>query len=138
MQTVIRSAAAAVIALSVAGTAYAAPPGATQSSAPATNASAAKPAKAKAASTTTLVASGKIVQFDAGSQALTLSTAKGDQQFTVGPSARLHDSSHTITAADLGKLAGHKATIHYKETDGSKNVESIRVTSTAAKTSSKG
>ena len=143
MQTVIRPLALAVAALSLAGSALAAQAQAPTSKAPqpssmqTSSASSAKPAKSPAQATT-LVTTGKIVQFDATGQALTLSTAKGEQHFTVGPSARLRESSHTITPADLGKLAGHKATVRYKESAGEKSVESIRVSSSGAKTSAKG
>jgi len=140
MQTVIRPLALAVAALSLAGSALAAsssPSAKLQSTAQPTSASD-KPAKSKSQTPTTLVATGKIVQFDATGQALTLSTSKGEQHFTVGPSAHLQDSSHAITPDDLGKLAGHKATVRYKESAGEKSVESIRVSSSAAKTSTKG
>ena len=141
MQTVIRPLALAVAALSLAWSALAAPskpPAQSQSTAQPTSAAAATPAKSKTQAPTTLVATGKIVQFDATGQALTLSTSKGEQHFTVGPTAHLQDSSHAITVADLGKFAGHKATVRYKETAGEKSVESIRVSSTTAKTSTKG
>ncbi len=141
MQTVIRPLVLAVAALSLAGSALAAsssPAAKPQSTAQATSASSAKPAKSKSPAPTTLVATGKIVQFDTTGQALTLSTSKGEQHFTVSPSAHLQDSSHPITLDDLGKLAGHKATVRYKESAGEKSVESIRVSSSAAKTSTKG
>ena len=144
MQTVIRPFAIAVAALSLAGSALAAqaqtpmPLTRHQSSAQPVSSAPTKPANAKATATTTLVTTGKIVQFDLTGQALTLSTSKGEQHFTVGPTARLAESSHTITIADLGKLAGHKATVRYKESAGEKSVESIRVSSSGAKTSSKG
>ncbi len=76
-------------------------------------------------------------QFDATGQALTLSTSKGEQHFTVSPAARLRDSSHAISPADLGKLTGHKATVRYRESGGARNVESIHVSSSAPKTSAK-
>jgi hypothetical protein len=142
MQRVIRPFVVTIAALSLAGTAIAAQtktPSSAAKAAPATqqtSASTSKPAKTKSTSTS-LVATGKIATFDPASQALTLTTSKGEQQFTVGPSARLQESSKTITVADLGKLTGHKATVHYNETSGTKNVESIHVSSSAAKTSTK-
>ena len=144
MQTVIRPLALAVVTLSLAGSALAAqtkapaPKAPQPSSAQTSNASSAKPAAAKAPAATTLVTTGKIVQFDATGQALTLSTSKGEQHFKVGPSAHLQESSHSITPADLGKLAGHKATVRYKESAGEKSVESIKVSSSTTKTSTKG
>ena len=132
MQRVIRPFAVTIAVLSLAGSAIAAQtkaPSSAAKAAPATqqtSASTSKPAKTKSTSTS-LVATGKIATFDATSQA----------QFTVGPGARLQESSKTITVADLGKLTGHKATVHYNETSGTKNVESIHVSSSAAKTSTK-
>jgi hypothetical protein len=140
MQIIIRPLTIAVAALSLAGPALAASSKATspsmhaQAAAQPVNASAAAPAKSKAAKTT-LVASGKIVRFDAAGQALTIQTSKGDQHFTLGPTARLRDSSHAISPDDLGKLTGHKATVRYKETAGAKNVESVQVSSSAPKSS---
>lgn len=142
MQTVIRSLVLAVASLSLAGSALAAtpsaPPSQTQSAAQPANAAATTPAQSKTPAPTTLVATGKIVLFDATGQALTLSTSKGEEQFSVGPTARLREASHMITTADLGSLTGHKATVRYRESAGEKSVESIRVSSSAAKTSTKG
>jgi hypothetical protein len=137
MQIVIRPLTIAVAALSLAGPALAsqskpsAPAAHSQATAQPVSASTTKPAKTK--SQTTLVATGKIVQFDATGQALTISTSKGEQHFTLGPDARLRDSSHAITTDDLGKLTGHKATVRYKESAGTKNVESVQVSSSASK-----
>ena len=138
MQIVIRPLTIAVAALSLAGPALAAASNASPPTVPSqavaqpVNTSSAKPAKSKSQQTT-LVATGKIVQFDASDQALTISTSKGEQHFTLGPDARLHDSSHTISPDELGKLTGHKATVRYKESAGAKNVESVQVSSSAAK-----
>lgn len=137
MQIVIRPVAIAVAALSIAGTALAASPAVRstplQSTAAAqpVNATSTKPPKSK--TPTTLVATGKIVQFDTAGQALTIATARGEQQFTLGPDARLRDSSHAISPDELGKLTGHKATVRYKESAGAKNVESVQVSSSAPK-----
>ena len=141
MQTVIRPLALAFAGLSLAASALAAtssPAAKPQSTTQPTSAAAAKPTKSKSQTPTTLVATGKIVQFDPTGQALTLSTSKGEQHFTVGPSAHLQDSSRAITPDDLGKLAGHKATVRYKESAGEKSVESIRVSASTAKTTTKG
>ena len=87
MQRVIRPFAITLAALSLAGTAIAAQtkaPSSAAKAAPATqqtSASTSKPAKTKSTSTS-LVATGKISTFDAATQALTLTTSKGEQQFT--------------------------------------------------------
>jgi hypothetical protein len=83
--------------------------------------------KTKPSSSTTLAASGKIVKFDPSTEALTLATSKGEEQFTLDASTRLRDSSHTIAPNDLTALAGHQATVRYKESGGQKSVESVRV-----------
>lgn len=138
MQIVIRPLTIAVAALSLATPALAAAPNASSPPVPSqavaqpVNTSSTKPAKSKS-QPTTLVATGKIVQFDASDQALTISTSKGEQHFTLGPDARLRDSSHTISPDELGKLTGHKATVRYKESAGAKDVESVQVSSSAAK-----
>lgn len=142
MQITIRSLTVAVAALCLAGSALAAsseapsPTAHVQATAQPTNASSSKPAKSK--TQTTLVTTGKIVQFDASGQALTIATSKGEQHFTVGPEARFRDSSHMISADELGKMTGHKATVRYKESAGTKNVESIQVSSATPKASNKG
>jgi len=92
--------------------------------------------KAKAAATT-LAATGKIVQFDATAQSLTLATSKGQEQFTLDASTRLRDSSRAIAPADLTKLTGHQATVRYHDTAGQKSVVSVRVSSAAPKAQTK-
>jgi hypothetical protein len=92
---------------------------------------------AKSAASTTLAASGKIVRFDPAAQSLTLSTSKGEKEFTIDSSTRLRDASHTISANDLAKLTGHQATVRYHESDGQKQILSVRVVTAPAKTQAK-
>jgi hypothetical protein len=140
MQT-IRPLVLTVAAMTLAGSSFAMTGGAASRQSPApkssstqtTKASSTPSGKAKAASSTTLVASGKIVQFDPASQKLTLSTSKGEEQFTVSPAAHLKEASKTIKADELTKLAGHQATVRYKEAGGEKNVESVHVAASNAK-----
>src|SRR4051812_7544425 len=47
-----------------------------------------------------LSATGKIVSFDDSSRTLTLSTAKGEEKFVLGSSARLQEGAKTITTAN--------------------------------------
>jgi hypothetical protein len=91
----------------------------------------------KPAAPTTLAASGKIVKFDPADQSLTLSTAKGDEQFTIAAATRLRSASRTIAANDLASLAGHQATVRYHESSGQKTVLSVRVSPAAPKTAAK-
>lgn len=137
MQT-IRPLVLTVAALTLAGSSFAMAGGAGPRQSPAPKSSTQKASstpsgKAKAASSTTLVASGKIVQFDPASQKLTLSTSKGEEEFTVTPAAHLKEASKSIKADELTKLAGHEATVRYKEAGGEKNVESVRVAPSNAK-----
>jgi hypothetical protein len=129
-----------VAALAVAGSAIAGPQNAASTpshshakqSATSSTAPAAKPS-----APTTLAATGKIVQFDTTAQALTLSTPKGDERFTLDSSTRLRDASHSIAPADLAKLTGHQATVRYHDASGQKSVVSVRVSSAAPEAQSK-
>lgn len=131
-----------VATLAIAGLALVAPQAAAASVA--TTRSQAKPASKsmaaaapKAKSATTLAATGKIVQFDATAQSLTLTTSKGDEQFTLDASTRLRDASHAIAPADLVRMTGHQATVRYHDTAGQKSVVSVRVSSAAPKAQAK-
>ena len=131
-----------VATLAIAGLALVAPQAAAASVA--TTRSQAKPTSKsmaatapKAKSATTLAASGKIVQFDATAQSLTLSTSKGEEQFTLDSSTRLRDASHAIAPADLATMTGHQATVRYHDTAGQKSVVSVRVSSAAPKAQAK-
>jgi len=116
--------AAAVTALS--GAAFAAQ---TAPAAPTpTKAKAAAPAKAaKAAKATVISASGTVSKFDAASNMLTLTTAKGDVSFTVDSSASIMASGKKVASSDLSSEVGHKATVRYTEANGQKTATSIRV-----------
>lgn len=81
--------------------------------------------KATAAKSTSLVATGKLVKFDASSNELTVSTSKGDEQFMLGPSARIHDGSKTVAPANLSGLAGRDLSVKYTEANGMKTVQSL-------------
>lgn len=84
-------------------------------------------AKTSAAKSTSLVAKGKLIKFDASSNALTVSTSHGEEQFMLGPSARIHDGSKSVAAANLGTLTGKDVSIKYTEANGQKTVESVSV-----------
>ena len=131
-----------VATLAIAGLALVAPQAAAASLA--TTGSQAKPtsksmaaAAPKAKAATTLAATGKIVQFDATAQSLTLSTSKGEEQFTLDSSTRLRDASHAIAPTELARMTGHQATVRYHDTAGQKSVVSVRVSSAAPKAQAK-
>jgi hypothetical protein len=93
---------------------------------------AAAPATPKA-----LSATGKIVGFDDATKTLTLSTAKGEEKFVLGSSARLQEGAKTITAASLSSLAGHQAKVRYTASGSDKSAESVMVSGGARAKSSK-
>lgn len=84
-----------------------------------------------------LSATGKIVSFDDSTKTLTLSTAKGDEKFVLGSSARLQEGAKTITAANLSSLAGHQAKVRYTGSGSDKAAESVMVSGGARAKSSK-
>jgi hypothetical protein len=137
MFTITRHLSFGVAVLGIAATAFAGPQAKSQSAHPSAAQSAKSVAgKSKAPTPATLAASGKIVSFDAGAQSLTLSTPKGEEQFTLESSTRLRDSSHAISPNDLSGLTGRRATVRYHESGGQKTVVSVRV-APAAKASAK-
>ena len=84
-----------------------------------------------------LSATGKIVSFDDSTKTLTLSTAKGDEKFVLGSSARLQEGAKTITAETLSSLAGHQAKVRYTDSGSGKAAESVMVSGGARAKSSK-
>ncbi len=84
-----------------------------------------------------LSATGKIVSFDDSTKTLTLSTAKGDEKFVLGSSARLQEGAKTITAETLSSLAGHQAKVRYTGSGRDKAAESVMVSGGARAKSSK-
>jgi len=83
-----------------------------------------------------LSATGKIVSFDDSSKTLTLSTAKGEEKFILGSSARLQQGAATITAQNLSGLAGHQAKVRYTGSGSDKAAESVMVSGGARAKSS--
>ena len=117
---------AAVLILAFAGVGVMAQPGAKANTAPASS-----------AAPKALSATGKIVGFDDASKTLTLSTAKGEEKFVLGSSARLQEGAQTITAANLSSLAGHQAKVRYTASGSDKSAESVMVSGGARAKSSK-
>jgi hypothetical protein len=75
---------------------------------------------------------GTVKTFDAATNTLTISTAKGvEESFMLGPKANLREGEKTIAASDLAKLAGREATIRYMESEGKKHAESVMVSTGA-------
>ena len=96
-------------------------------------ASPSKPAAAKAMKATTMMETGTISKVDPANGALTLTTSKGEEQFTLGSSARLSEGSHKIDAAALAKLTGREARVRYTDNAGQKVVQSVSVSESMAR-----
>jgi hypothetical protein len=96
-----------------------------------------KDATAAPAAPKALSATGTIVSFVDATKTLTLSTAKGEEKFVLGSTARLQEGAKTITSANLSSLAGHQAKVRYTASGGDKAAESVMVSGGARAKSSK-
>jgi hypothetical protein len=124
MRKLIRASSVAVV-VALAGAGLSAQPAATKAT-----------SKITAAAPKALSATGKIVRFDDATKTLTLSTAKGEEKFMLGSSARLQEGAKTITPATLSSLAGHQAKVRYTASGSDMSAESVMVSGGArAKTS---
>ena len=135
MSMITRRLMVAFAGLTIASTALASPQSKSANPGQLAKTAATKPSKP--AAPTPLAASGKIVKFDPADQSLTLSTAKGDEQFTLASSTRLRSASRAIAPSDLASLTGHQATVRYHESGGQKTVLSVRVSQAAPKAAAK-
>jgi hypothetical protein len=92
---------------------------------------------AAAAKATMHMVSGKITKFDSASNVLTISTGKGDEDFTLGSSTTIHDGSKVIASADLSGLIGHEVTVHLSGSGSQQMTTSVVVSVPAAKAQAK-
>jgi len=127
MRLMLRTAAIAASIVALSAPAFAAQATAPK---PATKAAAEKPAKA--AKATPVTATGTVSKYDAASNTLTVTTAKGDETFVVGSTASVTAAGKKVMASDLPSHMGQKVTVKYTESGGQKMVESVRVTTPAA------
>jgi uncharacterized protein YjdB len=100
-------------------------------------------AKSAAKSTATrsaraMSATGTITRYDASTKTLTLTTAKGDQRFTLDSAARVNQGSKKITADDLNTLTGQHAKVRYSEAGGTMTAHSVMVSGAMASGHGKG
>ena len=58
---------------------------------------------------------------------LTIKTAKGTEDVTLAPSAKIHVGSKTMTAADLNRETGARVKVRYTEKSGQKQAQSVAV-----------
>ena len=76
---------------------------------------------------TTVSVHGTIDQYDPSSRMLSLATSNGVMQVSVASAARIREGWRKVDALELQKLAGYQATVRYRESGGSKTVESVHV-----------
>ncbi len=80
---------------------------------------------------------GKVSAVDEAGKTLTVTTAKGSQEFMLSKTTHITQGSKAIDLAALGKLKGHDVTVRYMEEGGHKMAQSVRVSAAAAKTTEK-
>jgi hypothetical protein len=131
MRLMFRSLVASAAVLALSGAAYA---GQATPAAATAKPAAAKPVKAP--KTTVITATGTVTKFDAASNALTVTTPKGDVAFVVDSSASVTANGKKVMATDLPSHVGHKVTVRYTESGGQKMAQSVRVTMAAPKAAS--
>lgn len=137
MHTFNRSLTALAVTLAFAGAAFA-----SQASKPASPSTHTKPAAAVSSSSAKAKSSnanhsamGTIEKYDANT--LTLKTSSGEEQFMLASTARLRNGSKSIKADELSSLTGQRAKVRYTESNGQRTAESVMVSSSAHKGSSK-
>ena len=84
-------------------------------------------AAARVAKSSAATVSGTIKSVDASAKTLTLTTAKGDETFSLGDKTSIHHGSKAASVADLSSLSGQPAKVHYTESNGTKMVTSVMV-----------
>jgi len=89
-----------------------------------------------AAKSTSHSATGTIEKFDAASNMLTIKTSSGEENFTLGTSAKVNHGSKSLKAEDLGSMSGDKVKVHYTEANGTKTATSVMVSSASTSKSS--
>lgn len=73
-------------------------------------------------------ATGKLAKFDATANTLALSTAKGEQSFTLGSNTVIREGSKTIGASDLTGLLGRQVSVRYTEMGGQRTAQAVTIT----------
>jgi hypothetical protein len=127
----IASAVLAVASLAGAQAAPAAP----AKSAPAKTETA-KSSTSKKSASTSMSLTGKVAKFDAASNMLTVTTAKGDVDVNVPASASLKEGTTTVQASSLATMTGHQVRVQYTDNAGTKTAQTVKIS--AATASSKG
>jgi hypothetical protein len=82
---------------------------------------------------TTLIETGTLARFDPASAVLTVSTARGEQRFTIGPKTRVREGWHKIDPIALLGLVGRDIRVRYVESGGRTTVQSVSVSSAGSR-----
>ena len=135
MRFMLRSAAIAASIIGLSGAAFAGQATPAAPAKPAAKTALAKPAKA--AKATSITATGTVAKFDAASNTLTVTTAKGDVSFVVDSTASVTAGGKKVMASDLPSHVGNKVTVRYSESGGQKMAQSVRVSPAASTASAK-
>ena len=137
---------AAVAVLALSASAFAA-----DAAAPATPAAAAPAAEAKAATTTTtttttttapaakpgkaMTLAGTVVSSDAIANTLVVKGSKGEETFSIAPTAKITMGKKEVKIADVAK--DEKVTVKYTEENGAKTASAVKISAAAGKKSEK-
>ena len=120
--------------LTISAGAFAADAPAATAGAPAASAGAAKSAPASAAPAAKAKVrsmSGTVVSSDAIANTLVVKNAKGEETFSVAPTAKITLGKKEVKIADVTK--DEKVTVKYTEENGAKTASSVKVSMAAAK-----
>jgi phage baseplate assembly protein gpV len=104
--------------------------------APARTFAATKPPKTSAAKPAVHTASGTVESYDASGKTLTVKGTTGTWTFDTG-AARVWEGSKSVGVDELSSHSGTKVTVKYKDEDGKKEAESVRLAPAHVKTASK-
>jgi phage baseplate assembly protein gpV len=103
---------------------------------PAGTFAATKPSKASSTKPAVHTASGTVESYDASGKTLTVKGSTGTWTFDTG-AARVWEGSKSVGADELSSHSGAKVTVKYKDENGKKEAESVRLAPAHVKTTSK-
>ena len=71
---------------------------------------------------------GTLASFDSTANTLALSTAKGEDSFTLGSSTVIREGSKTIGASDLAGFLGRQVSVRDTEMGGQRTAQAVTIT----------
>jgi hypothetical protein len=124
--SVLKTCALAAAAVLVAGSTYAAPAQAAQSTKTATTKQAAAKAttapKPKAHSVV-----GTLDKYDSGANSIVVNTGKGTETLSLSSTSAVRMGAKTMAAADLSSHTGDRVKVRYSELNGQRTVQSVQI-----------